>query len=218
MSLTNKLAQKISSELNYDEEKCAVIRYGMFAFLHILASLALVIVFGFLLGVVFQAIVVSFASSILRKYSGGVHATKPSICLVVGTAATIAITMIAHCLINCIPIEYITCINVLIIAFSYYLINKYAPVDSPAKPIKTQNKRKKMKKFSLIILSVYLVCVSVLTVICLIRRNILYIEYALCICLAVGWQVFNLTIIGHRFLKKVDSVINKLLFLRKGEN
>lgn len=212
MSLTNKLAQKISAELNYDEEKSAVISYGIFAFLQILASLALVALLGALLGVVFQALVVSFASSILRQYSGGVHATRPSICLIIGTIATIAVTMIAHYCSRLIPIEYLMIIIVVIIASSFYLVIKYAPVDSPAKPIRTDSKRKRMKKFSLIILSIYFVLVFVLVMISLIGRDHLYLEFAMCICVATCWQVFNLTIKGHSFLKKVDSLISRIFF------
>lgn len=217
MSLTNKLAQKISTELNYDEEKSAVISYGLFAFLQILASLSIVALLGVLLGVVFQALVVSFVSSILRQYSGGVHATRPSICLIIGTIATILITMTAHYLVLLISIEYLITIIAIVMAISYYMIFKYAPVDSPAKPIKTQSKRKKMKKLSLIILSIYVVFIFALIIAHLVNRDILYVEFAMCICLATGWQVFNLTIKGHRFLKKLDSIINKIFFLKKGE-
>lgn len=212
MALTNKLAQKISSELNYDEEKSAVLSYGIFAFLHIIASLALTVFFGILLGVVLQALVVTFAASILRQYSGGVHATRPSICLIIGTLATIIITMIASYIKSLISSEYLISIIVIIFASSYYVIIKYAPVDSPAKPIRTERKRRKMKKLSLIVLSIYFVVVSILVAVFLTKSNILYLEYGMCICIAVGWQIFNLTIIGHRVLKKVDSIINKILF------
>ncbi len=217
MSLTNKLTGKISSELGYDAEKSAVIRYGMFAFFQIFISLAIVAVLGLLLGAVFQALVVSFCSAILRQYSGGVHATKPSICLIVGTVATIAITVIVHSFTAMVPVAYLIGVIVIIMALAYFLIHKYAPVDSPAKPIKTEKKRTKMKRISLIVLSVYFAFIIVLVIMNLTQTRPVYMEYAMCICLASGWQVFNLTNKGHRLLKKVDSVINKSLF-KKGEN
>lgn len=212
MSLTSKLTQKISTELNYDEERSAVISYGIFAFLQILTALALVALFGALLGVLIQALVVSFASSILRQYSGGVHATRPSICLIIGTVVTIAIASIVHYLIVLIPFEYAVLFNIVIIPISYFMILKYAPVDSPSKPIKTEAKKRKMKKLSLIILSVYVVIVIVFLTIYSVKGNSFYMECAMCISIATCWQIFNLTIIGHRVLKKVDSSINKLLF------
>ncbi len=212
MSLSNKLAKKISSELNYDSEKSAVISYGLFAFIQVIASLALVVLFGFLFGVVVQALIVSFASSILRQYSGGVHATRPSICLLIGTVVTIAIAVLVNIMAKFWAVELLLAIDVLLIGCGYYLIVKYAPVDSAAKPIRTQAKRKKMKKTSLIVLFVYFMFIIILTIIFYITRNRIFVEYASCICVAVGWQVFNLTIIGHRILGKVDLVINKIFF------
>lgn len=212
MSLTDKLAKKISSELNYDEEKSAVISYGIFAFLQILTSIAIVTLLGLLLGVVLEALVVSFAISILRQYSGGIHATKPSLCIILGTVVTIAIALIVHYTIGLILVEVILSIIIVIMAVSYYLVIKLAPVDSPEKPIRTQSKRNKMKKLSLIILSLYFICIIVLTIISFVKCNISYLEFAVCICLACGWQVFTLTVKGHRFLRKVDSVLNKIIF------
>ncbi len=215
MNVSNKLAQKISSELNFDEEKSKVVYYGIFAFLQVLASLALVTLFGLLFGVVTQALVASFASSILRQYSGGVHATRPSICLIVGTLATIAIAVTAHYSIDAIAHEYLAAIPVILILVSYYLVIKLAPVDSPAKPIRTQTKRNKMKKLSLIVLSVYAAIIAALLIFYFTEEKIVCLEYAMCIGIAVGWQSFNLTIIGHRVLKKVDSVISKILMLKR---
>ena len=219
MNLSNKLAQKIASELNYDDEKKAVINYGIFAFLQILASLFLVALFGLLLGVVAQALVVSFASSILRQYSGGVHASRPSICLIIGTVVTIGIAVIAHYVSGLIAAGFIIAVDAVLIIVSYLLVCKYAPVDSPAKPIKTESRRKKMKRFSLVILSAYLICVAILVIVHFTQANNVVIEYSLCICLAIGWQVFNLTIIGHSILTKVDSLLKKvLLFKRRNLN
>lgn len=215
MTLPNKLAQKISKELNYNEEKSAVISYGIFACIHVLASLTLVALFGVLLGIVVQALIVSFASSILRQYSGGVHATRPSTCLTIGTIITILITLIAHYFTKLIPVELLVCINGIIMGTSYYLIIRYAPVDSPSKPIKTQSKRKKMKKLSLIVLSVYVICISVFVILYFNKGSILNIEYSMSICMATGWQAFTLTVKGHRFINKIDSILINVFF-KKG--
>ena len=217
MSLSNKLAQKISLKLDYDDEKCAVINYGIFAFLQTLASLAIITLLGILLGMVWQALVVTFSASILRQYSGGVHATSPNICLIVGTVATLTITLAAHHLTGLVPVEILITINALLMASSYWLVIKYAPVDSPAKPIRTEHKRKKMKRFSLIVLTAYFTIIVVLVVMYLTQENSACMEFAMCIGMATGWQVFNLTKKGHRWLKKVDSILAGLL-LNKGEH
>lgn len=212
MSLTSKLAKKISVELNYDEEKSAVISYGIFAFFQILASLCIVALAGFCCGVLFQALVVSFAISILRQYSGGIHATRPSVCLIIGTVVTIAIALIVHYLLVYIDSLYTLSMCVVLLILSYYIVIKFAPVDSPEKPIRTQKKRAKMKKLSLVVLSIYLMIVCILVIVYFSKGDIRCLEYVMCICMAAGWQVFTLTVKGHRCLKKVDSVLNKILF------
>lgn len=218
MSLTNKLAQKISTELNYDSEKSAVISYGIFAFFQIMASLIIVSLIGLCIGVLFQVLVISFAISILRQYSGGIHATRPSVCLIISTVVTIVIATVAHYLLVYIDAIYLISICVLLLILSYYLIAKYAPVDTPQKPIKTQSKRERMKKLSLIVLSVYSICVCILTVVYFVKKDIHCLEYATCLCMASGWQVFTLTMKGHRYLRKVDAFLNKILFKSSEDN
>lgn len=215
MSLTSKLANKISTELNYDSEKSAVISYGIFAVLQILASLALVTLFGLLFGIVLEALIVSFSISILRQYSGGVHATRPSICLIIGTIATIVLAALSHYLTFVIGSTIIILANLVSIALTYYFVIKYAPVDSPEKPIKSSEKRKRMKKISLIVLSVYLFIVILLVMLAIVHSKPIYLGYSLCISLATLWQCFNLTKKGHRLLRKVDSGIKKILFRSK---
>lgn len=215
MSLTDKLAHKISTELDYDSEKSAVISYGIFAFIQILASLTLVTLFGLLFGIIIQALLVSFSISILRQYSGGVHATRPSICLIIGTIATIAIAVVSHYLTHAIANTIIVFANLVFIALTYYFVIQYAPVDSPEKPIKTLEKRRKMKKISLIVLSVYLSIIILLVILAIAHNKPIYLEYSLCVSLATLWQCFNLTKKGHRLLRKVDSVIKKILFRTK---
>lgn len=217
MSISNKIADKISKKLDYDQEKSAVIGYGLFAVLQVALSLALVVLFGWIFGVLYQALIVSFVSSILRQYSGGVHATKPSICLIIGTVVTTVIAVIVHLLIDIIDIKYFIIMGIILILFSYYIILKNAPVDSKAKPIKTEKKRKRMKKMSIIVLSGYFVIILTLVILFYSLKNRIYIEYTTCIYLAISWQVFNLTVIGHRVLMKINFIIDKILF-RKGGN
>ena len=211
MSLTKKLANKISSKLGYDEEKSNVIAYGLFAVMQIIASLFLVAVFGAVLGILVQALVFSFVASILRQYSGGAHASDPGICLIVGTAATVGLTYLAHILIPILNDGAILALQAAIMLYSYYIIVKKAPVDSAAKPIKTEKKKNKMKNLSIFVLSFYLLVIIIFIVVYLKQRQIVLLEYSVCICFAVFWQSFNLTKVGHKALSKLDSFLKIIL-------
>jgi accessory gene regulator B len=212
MSISDKVAQRISIELKLVQDKQDIISYGAFAFMQIIISLVLVAIFGLLFGVLFQALTVSFVSSILRQYSGGVHASRPSICLIIGTFVTAGIAWLMSFISN-----YLNSITVLVIGlvsftWSYYIIYNKAPVDSKAKPIKTEAKRIRMRKNSLIVLSIYLVIVLALMGIYYLTANKSFLMYSMCIYGAFSWQVFNLTIIGYKILNKIDALLCNLLF------
>lgn len=104
-----------------------------------LYNILLVILFGRIFNVVIESLIVSFTISILRKYSGGAHSSSPGICLIVGTFIAVSIGLVSK-----IGIDFN--INILIgiitFAWAYYIIYKLAPVDSPAKPIRTEKKVK----------------------------------------------------------------------------
>ena len=216
MSITNKLSEKISKELGYDNEKKEIIAYGLFAFLQIITSLAIVSALGLIFGVVGQAITSSFASSILRQYSGGVHASKPSTCLIIGTFVTMVIATLSHFWLINLNTLYLIIIITLLTVFSYVAVFRNAPVDSKTKPIKSIEKRKRMKKNSLIVLSVYLLFILIMIFIYYFTKQASYLEYSCLICLSFSWQAFTLTKTGHGLLSKADSIINNFSS-KKGE-
>ena len=53
---------------------------------------------------------------------------------------------------------------------------------------------------------------SVLETLYFLEGSIRYVEYAVCIGMAAGWQGFTLTVKGHRILNKVNSIITKVFF------
>jgi accessory gene regulator B len=216
MDISKRLANKIANELNLDKEKYEVINYGVFAFFQIMMSILLVAILGWILGILLQVLIVSFTSSILRQYSGGVHASNPTICLIIGTIVTISIAYIAKLIIMNTNDSIILLIGLIISAISYYIIYTKAPVDSKAKPINNIDKRNRMRRNSLVLLSIYLLILIMLLIGYYKTNNKILIEFTVCIYLAYGWQVFSLTIIGHKIINKFDSIIKKIFFKKRG--
>ena len=89
--LSNKIATKIVVETDGDEERKSVIEYGIFAMIQTGIAIICTVIFGLLFNVLVEALIVSFSISILRKCSGGVHATSPTRCTVIGTLICILI-------------------------------------------------------------------------------------------------------------------------------
>jgi len=205
--LSKKIGEKIANELNLDNDNKEVISYGIFAIIQMLYNILLVILFGVIFNVVIESLIVSFTISILRKSSGGAHSSSPTKCLIAGTFLAISIGLISK-----IDIGFNINILIGIITFvwSYYIIYKLAPVDSPAKPIRTEKKKKRLKKSSIITLSIYLIIVIFSVITNLYLKNDRVFIYSNCILGGVMWQVLSLTKVGHTIVKLIDTILNIL--------
>lgn len=206
--LSSKIATKIVMETDGDEERKSVIEYGIFAMIQTGIAIICTVIFGLLFNILVESLIVSFSISILRKCSGGVHATSPTRCTVIGTLICILISKLVI-IIN-IDSMYSMILGVIAFIISYYTVYKLAPVDSKNKPIKKLERRKKLKRKSINIINIYLI-ISVVFIIIYhfynIHNMIIYFE---CLYLGMLWQVISLTKIGHLAVNKLDYLLNKI--------
>lgn len=206
----NYIADKLSAELKYNDERKEVIAYGAFALFQTLLSIILVIVFGWVFDVIIEAIIISFSVSILRKYSGGIHATSSDACVIIGTIVFIVLAKVVSLLGN---LHYIDVMSLLFIGaaiWCYYIAFKLAPVESAAKKLSLM-KKKRMKKGTIITLSVYVLLELLFTVLYYFAGYRSLLLYSLCISAGSTWQMFTLTRLGHIYLCKVDKLFNYIL-------
>ena len=135
------VAAKLALELGYDDDKRDVMAYGAFALIQMFISVALVMIFGLMFHIAIEALIISFAASILRKYSGGVHASSPNTCTFLGIVVCVGFgLLIKLALAPAINVKEFLAAGILVFIWSCYTINKLAPVDTPNKPIKTEAK------------------------------------------------------------------------------
>lgn len=207
--VVKKISRFISEELNLDDEKEAVINYGIFALIQMCLSISLVIIFGAIFNVMIEALIVSFTSALLRKSSGGVHSESPGICNFIGTVVSILIGLMCKYIKVNLYIVFLFIICSYLI--SYYIISKLAPVDSKNKPIRTENKRNRLRKNSLIIVNTYLLMIILNIFLYFKCYNYKFIVYSLCIAVGLLWQSFTLTYKGHLVLSKVDRIFNFII-------
>ena len=194
--LCKRLSSFISKELDLEKDKEAVVNYGIFSLIQIFMSIGLVIVFGLIFGVLIEALIASFTGSLLRKSSGGVHADSPGKCTAIGTVMCVGIGLISKKI--DISISLMILIEICIFIWSYIII----PIDSLAKPIKKEEKRMKLKKASIVILTIYLIIITLNTILFHLSGEEKYIVYSLCMCFSIIWQVFSLTKSAHYLFGK----------------
>ncbi|WP_288222026.1 accessory gene regulator ArgB-like protein [uncultured Clostridium sp.] len=207
--LCKNISYNLKKELNLDEDKRSIIEYGLYAVLHMIISILTVGIFGKIFGVMYEALIISFVQAILRKYSGGVHASTPFNCIVIGVIVSVLPGyFIKNINLN---INYIIAIGVILYITSLIIIYKLAPVDSPNKPIKKEEKIKKLKKSSLILLSIYMIIVCYNILMYYIKDNEIFLIYSACIYAGILWQVFTLTRYGHTLVNILDSLLIKII-------
>ena len=123
-----KISNNIANELELDNEKKSVINYGIFAFIQMSISIIFVFIFGIIFNVATEALIITFTISILRKSSGGVHASTPSICTIIGTIVGVGFALLIKLIeFNLI---FVIILGLVVFIWSYITINKLSPVDS----------------------------------------------------------------------------------------
>jgi accessory gene regulator B len=203
------IASKLALELGYDDDKREVMAYGAFALIQMFISIGLVVIFGLMFDVVIEALIISFTASILRKYSGGVHASSPNTCTILGVVVCVGFGMLIKLvLVPITDLKIFLVLGALGFIWSFYKINKLAPVDTPNKPIKSEERRKRMKKESFKVIGIYLLITLINIYVYVFFISDIFFGYSMCIALGLLWQVFTLTITGHRVIERLDLFLH----------
>lgn len=211
MSLTEKIAAKIGSNaklfLNVNKDEEQIIIYGAINLLQIIFSILWVIIAGLFFGVLYEALLFSITNSILRKYSGGVHASSLSRCIIIGTfvAATAGISI--DNILYKLNMVTVLIISIAFITFAFIIVVKNAPVDSIKKPIINIEARKQFKKKSIIVIILFLFIIAILFILSKKDSDLYCIKFIESISLGILWQTITLTKIGISLLNKVDFVL-----------
>lgn len=213
--LSKNISNYLKRELNLDEDKRSIIEYGIFSLFHVMTSILLVVIFGFIFNVIIEALIISFTIAVLRKFSGGAHASTSTNCAILGgLISVIPAYIIKNISLNS---NYIVITGVLIYIISIIIVYKLAPVDSPNKPIKKKEKIKRLKRGSIIIVSIYMIIVFINISINYIKDMNLLLLYSSCIYVGILWQVFTLTKYGHIVVNKIDSLLINIFKLIGGK-
>lgn len=216
--ISKSFAHVVSSNLSFGHDQEEVIAYGAFALIQTVLSIFAIAVFGLLLGVFVESMIISFAAAILRKFSGGVHATKPINCAVIGMIIFCGLgLLVKHVFIN---IEFVYVIGLISLgfAFVFFVMIKYSPVGSVNKPLKNLEKRKRLKHQSLMFTISMLAVNIVLTYVYVHTNNIKFLTVAVCISAGVLWQSLTLVSLGHIIIESLDKFMGGTTILNRRAN
>lgn len=215
MSLTEKMAIKIGSNaklfLNVSEDEEQIIMYGAINLFQITFAILWVIIVGLFFGVLYEALLFSITTSILRKYSGGVHASSPSRCIIIGTSVAVAAGIAIDNILYNLNISTALLISIAFITFAFRIVVKNAPVDSIKKPITNIEVKKQFKKKSIVVIFLFSFIIIILFILSKKYSELYYIKFMESISLGILWQTITLTKIGINLLNKVDFVLKYII-------
>ncbi len=203
-TLAHSIAQKIATHMDFDEDKKAVIAYGLTAILQIIFIFIIISIIGIVFDFWFESIIIFLGVGLIRKSTGGAHSQTMYGCIVISILSVSLLSALARYIVN-FPwfmlhnfiislITYITCGSI------FYL---RVPVDNPKKPIETPKKIKRLRKQSFIILTIFFL----LSVVTILLTTLSYRFYSITsiLRLTMLWQAFTLTKFGICFFEKVDQ-------------
>ncbi|MEX1307869.1 MAG: accessory gene regulator B family protein [Eubacteriales bacterium] len=203
---SKKLADKVSAELDYDQDRKEVVAYGAYAIMQLAFSILMIVVFGIIFDVLVEALVITASGAILRRYTGGAHASSPNICVVVGTVVCIGFALLSTLTIF-VDFWLIVALVLSVYLISFWLINRFAPVDSENKPI-SEKRKPAMKRGGMILNGIYLLLNTGIIMGAAVSGNQKWLVFSVCIALGVLWQVFSITPVGGVWLGKLDRLLS----------
>lgn len=206
MELADRLAQKLSGMLGYDEEQCKVIAYGLGAVIQMLELLLVSVIFGLVFDCLYECFIVFLGVGLLRRSMGGGHCKTYMACMLTSSLSIVLLALFARYLIpGCLPkwlylvLEFIpgfACIG--LVAY------KRAPQDTPNKPITKPEKIKRLRRQCFTTILVYMVIALVLLWFDWGRgRNI---SSFTALILALYWQCFTMTSWSARLANAMDRL------------
>lgn len=141
--VSERLAESISAELDYNEDRKEIIAYGMESLILAVIGFSAIFLVAFLLNVLLPAVMAAIFGGLLRKVSGGAHFKTAFKCLALGAVVYPVLGIIAKEIIK--YDLYSKGLGLLILIISLVLIAILAPVDCAAKPIHSASFRQKLK-------------------------------------------------------------------------
>ena len=215
MSITEKLAFKlgnmVKTNLNTDSDETDIIIYGAINLFQTINSILWVIIVGFFTGALYETLLFSITASILRKYSGGVHASSPMRCTIIGAVSSGIFGGFINRFFYKSNINIVIIFSVLLIIISLLIILKKAPVDSIQKPIDDDSMKKSFRKKSILLIFIITFITISLLLVYIVNRNVIYIKLIECLIIGTFWQSFTLTKMGDLLVTKIDLGLKFLI-------
>lgn len=145
------IIDKIKKNNEYNNTEILEIKYGLEIVYVIITRTVIFLLINILLGTFIEFIIFYIIYAIIRSFSFGLHAKSSVACFFVSSIAFIGIPYISS------VISFNIVLKILLSIYFYIIFLIFSPADTPKKPLVNKYKRKKLKYYSLITVTFYII-------------------------------------------------------------
>lgn len=198
-------ANRLGKRLDKSQEEIAVLNYGFFMIIQTIYSIVCIFIVGVLTGLLKEILLISICSAMLKRSTGGVHASTPNRCLFIGIFIATLLTLFCGYLTEQLGPTSTCCFGTVMFIITYYIIYTRCPVGSKHKPLKKETIRNRLRKKSFELVNVYLIIEILIFILYITQNNSVYKSLFLSIIFGIFMQIFALSKIGEKFIVKLDK-------------
>jgi accessory gene regulator B len=201
-TLIGRISNWLARESGQDQE---VLLYGLTLVKSFFLGYGFLLLVSFIFGVWSFSLTAAVTASVFRVFSGGAHASSPIRCTIIGVVLFTGFGALAGSVTYTAEVyPFITLTFTAIFLLSFIVFYRYAPADTPGKPISSQAQKKYLRTISFSLFGLY--CVSVFLFVNSFS-GYPYMNYLTASMLGFFWQVFTLTPLGYSLYHAADSFL-----------
>ncbi|MZP29121.1 hypothetical protein GTO91_05260 [Heliobacterium undosum] len=193
------------AELNGDADgQWEIYLYALRFWVSTVITFILLLTVGWVFDCISLIIAATCGISLFRAFAGGAHQHKAEVCSIMTMLIMSVITILSLLTVSTVTV---TAIFVITVAFAYWSVYRFAPADTPNKPI-VGEERAYFRRLSFIVLTVLVVgfgCLFVLG----------FTRVVLAGTLGMLWQAFSMTPHGYALAHAVDGAVANVLTASK---
>lgn len=204
LSFSKRWAGFLAASTGLASEKEVILTYAIEVLVINLVNVLLTLTLGMFLGVLTGTVACLTAVALLRHTAGGAHSSSPWRCAMITVSIFPAMALTAS-FISRYGQRYIDILAAVVVLAGMVTMVRLAPVDSPAAPIVSPARRKRLKVMSVFVVALIAVAIIVLRQVTWVHA----LEIQVCLILSILWESFILSFPGHRTISFLDGILQK---------
>ncbi len=189
-NIYQRLALFLGQENDLAQEKAPELAYALEILFINGLNLIFTMLIGFLLGVLPGTIACILVATAYRHTAGGAHSRSPWICAIATMTIFPALAYLGTYLASGAHF-YSWIITAAAVLIGFYSVHRYAPVDSVQAPIISPDRRKRLKRYSYVVIGILVTILLTLEMVTNLWFHARTVQ--VCMALTVLWVSFNLT-------------------------